>query len=352
MPSSADPKSVNWQQHRRAYVVSLLKARYGTYATPQTDFAYHLLPKLDEGKDYSFPQVIQKMTQQGIEGLFLWGMNPVVSAANARVVREALSKVKWMVAVDLWETETAAFWQAPGTDSRSVATEVFLLPAAASFEKEGSVTNSARLAQWRYKAVEPAGKAKPDLDIVTLLYEGLAEAYRREGGALPEAVTRLTWDYSGPKQEGISRPDPHRVAREYNGVAVADLVDSTGTLTAKAGSQLSSFAQLRGDGTTACGCWLYCGSYTEKGNMMARRSASDLQAWAFSRNGVGPGLLTAGFFITGPQSMPPENRAIPGGRSSGGTEPRGRETYRTADSRPGRTPLYHDTRRNRQALCA
>ncbi len=275
VPSSADPKSVNWQQHRRAYVVSLLKARYGTYATPQTDFAYHLLPKLDEGKDYSFPQVIQKMTQQGIEGLFLWGMNPVVSAANARVVREALSKVKWMVAVDLWETETAAFWQAPGTDSRSVATEVFLLPAAASFEKEGSVTNSARLAQWRYKAVEPAGKAKPDLDIVTLLYEGLAEAYRREGGALPEAVTRLTWDYSGPKQEGISRPDPHRVAREYNGVAVADLVDSTGTLTAKAGSQLSSFAQLRGDGTTACGCWLYCGSYTEKGNMMARGSASD-----------------------------------------------------------------------------
>ena len=121
VPSSADPKSVNWQQHRRAYVVSLLKARYGTYATPQTDFAYHLLPKLDEGKDYSFPQVIQKMTQQGIEGLFLWGMNPVVSAANARVVREALSKVKWMVAVDLWETETAAFWQAPGTDSRSVS---------------------------------------------------------------------------------------------------------------------------------------------------------------------------------------------------------------------------------------
>ncbi len=276
VPSSADPLSVNWQQHRRAYLVSLLKARYGAYATPQTDFAYHLLPKLDEGKDYSFPQAVRKMTEQGIEGLFLWGMNPVVSAPDARVVREALAKVKWMVAVDLWETETAAFWQAPGTDPRSVATEVFLLPAAASFEKEGSVTNSARLAQWRYKAVEPAGEAKPDLDIVTLLYEGLAEAYRREGGALPEAVTRLTWDYSGPKPGRVSPPDPHKVAKEYNGVAVADLVGSTGTITAKAGSQLSSFAQLREDGTTACGCWIYCGSYTEKGNMMARRSARDL----------------------------------------------------------------------------
>jgi formate dehydrogenase-N alpha subunit len=277
-PKSSDPKSLNWQGNRPKYMVSMLKAKYGAYATKENDFAYDLLPKLDDGKNYSFLPLFETMYKGGVEGLFLWGMNPAVSAPNSRMIRKALGNLKWMVAIDLWETETAAFWQAPEADPKSIKTEVFLLPAAASFEKEGSVSNSGRMVQWRYKAVEPVGEARSDLDIATDLYYDLADAYTKGKGALPEAITQLTWNY-GLKSPGgrlFRGPDPHFVAKEINGYAVSDITDpKTNAVLAKAGEQLPTFGLLQADGSTVCGCWIYCGAYTEKGNMMARRSPKD-----------------------------------------------------------------------------
>lgn len=277
-PKTAEPKSLNWWGNRPKYIVSYLKAKYGDFAAKENDFAYHLQPKIDDGKNYSFMSLMETMYKGGIEGCFLWGMNPAVSAPNSRMVRKALSKLKWMVAVDLWETETSAFWQAPEADAKSIKTEVFLLPAAASLEKEGSISNSGRNVQWRYKAVEPPGEARADLDIVTDLYFDLRDAYGKSGGALPEAITKLTWNYGmrSPGGRLFRGPDPHYVAKESNGYALADIVDpKTNAVLAKAGEQLSTFAHLQVDGSTVGGCWIYCGSYTEKGNMMARRSLKD-----------------------------------------------------------------------------
>ena len=54
------------------------------------------------------------------------------------------------------------------------------------------------------------------------------------------------------------------------------------------GKQLAGFAALRDNGTTSCGCWIYCGSYTEAGNNMARRDTTDpddtglYSKWAWS----------------------------------------------------------------------
>jgi len=51
---------------------------------------------------------------------------------------------------------------------------------------------------------------------------------------------------------------------------------------------LDGFAQLRDDGSTACGCWIYSGMWTERGNIMARRDATDPREqglapnWAFA----------------------------------------------------------------------
>ncbi|MDP2952498.1 MAG: molybdopterin dinucleotide binding domain-containing protein, partial [Chloroflexota bacterium] len=149
-------------------------------------------------------------------------------------------------------TETAAFWKRPGVDPAKISTEVFLLPAAASFEKEGSVTNSSRWSQWRYKAVKPPGEAEDDLWMMNKLALKLKELYTREGGPNAEAITKLTWDYGDP-------PDVHKVAKEINGY----------DLTTK--KLMAGFAALRDDGTTSCGNWLYCASYTEDGNMAARR---------------------------------------------------------------------------------
>ena len=95
---------------------------------------------------------------QYIHGLMCWGQNPAVGGASCDFERKTLANLDWLLCVDLWETETAAFWKPdgsggslgiPGTPPASIGTEVFLLPAAASYEKEGWIVNSARWSQWR-----------------------------------------------------------------------------------------------------------------------------------------------------------------------------------------------------------
>ncbi|MFC1935484.1 formate dehydrogenase-N subunit alpha, partial [Chloroflexota bacterium] len=252
-PKSNDPKSANWWQNYPKYIVSLLKAWYGDAATAGNDFGYQYLPKTTKPyNDYSWIGLFEAMYAGTIKGLMVWGQNPAVCGPNVNMERKALDKLDWLVAVDLWETETAAFWKRPGVNSSQINTEVFLLPAAVSFEKEGSVTNSGRWSQWRYKALNPPGEAEEDLWIINKLVLKLKELYNREGGPTEEAITRLTWDYG-------DTPDVHKVAKEINGY---DL--TTGEL-------LPSFGKLKDDGTTTSGNWLYCASYTEAGNMAARR---------------------------------------------------------------------------------
>lgn len=270
-PPSKMEKTISPWTSRPTHVISLLKAWYGDAATKDNGFGWEYLPKT--GANYSFIPLFEAMGAGTIKGLLCWGMNPAVSGPNSGMVREALQKLDWMVVVDLVETETATSWKAPGVRPSQNMTEVFLLPAAASMEKEGSLMNSARWMQWRYKAVDPPGQARSDLWIIDQLMHKLKELYATEGGPNAEAITNLTWDYGSP-------PDVHEVAREMNGY---DL--TTGKL-------LTSPGELKDDGTTSCGNWLWCGSYTEEGNMMARRDPVDPSgiglfsnwAWCFPCN--------------------------------------------------------------------
>ena len=246
MPSTISP----WTD-RPKHIVSLLKAWYADIA-PEEAFPY--LPKT--GGSYTWMHLFDAMGKGQIKGLICWGMNPVVSGPNSAKTIEDLSKLDWMVVIDLWETETAAVWKSPGADRTANDTEVFLLPAACSVEKEGCVTGSARWVQWRYKGANPPGDAQSDLWIINELALKLKELYAAEGGPNAEAITNLTWDYG-------DTPDVHQVAKEINGY---DLTT---------GSLLSSPAGLKSDGTTSCGNWLFCGSYTENGNMTARRDPVD-----------------------------------------------------------------------------
>ena len=252
-PTSADPNSANWWQNTPKYMVSLLKSWYGNAASPENDFGYHYLPKTSKPyTEYSYMALFEAMYAGAIQGLMCWGQNPAVSGPNSNMERKALENLDWLVAVDLWETETAGFWKRPGVNPADIKTEVFLLPAAASYEKAGSVTNSGRWMQWRYKTINPPGDAEADLWMINNLMLKLKELYAAEGGPNAEAIVNLTWNYGDPA-------DPEVVAREINGY---DL--TTGKL-------LSSFGSLKADGTTTAGNWLYCGSFTEEGNMAARR---------------------------------------------------------------------------------
>ncbi len=191
-PQTKDPKSLNWWKNRPKYIISFLKAMYGENATKENDFGYAWLPKLDEGQNASWLILFDQMAKGKIRGFFAWGQNPACSSANAGKVRKALENLDWLVNVNLFDNETGSFWKGPGKDPTKIKTEVFMLPCAASFEKEGSLTNSGRLMQWRYKAVNPPGQAMPDLEIMHELFMRVRKLYKEKGGAFPEPILNLS----------------------------------------------------------------------------------------------------------------------------------------------------------------
>jgi formate dehydrogenase major subunit len=271
-PVNPDPLSLNWWKNRPKYVVSLLKAWYGDAATPDNEFGYQYLPKIEyypdqvKTKNYSHIALFEAMEKGVIKGFMVWGQNPAVGGPNANQERAAMDKLDWMVVADMWHTETANFWKRPGANPADIKTEVFLLPALNSYEKEGSVTNSGRWMQWRYKAADGPGDAREDLWMVDQIARKLKELYSQEGGPNAEAITNLTWGY------GDDHPSPREVAKEINGYDVATK------------KQIDGFANLKNDGTTACGEWVYCGSYVEAekeptapipGNRASRRNLDD-----------------------------------------------------------------------------
>ncbi len=264
-PKSNDPNSANWWQNYPKYIVSLLKAWYGDASTADNEFGFNYLPKIEATKNYSHISLFEAMYAGDIKGFMVWGQNPAVGGPNANLERAALEKLDWMLVTDIWHTETSDFWKRPGVDPKTINTEVFLLPALNSFEKEGSVTNSGRWMQWRYKCADGPPDAVDDLQMLNLIMLKLKELYSAEDGPNAEAITKLTWDYG-------DHADVHKVAKEINGY---DL--TTGKL-------MDSFGGLKADGTTTAGNWLYTNSYVEPekepdapipGNRASRRSLDD-----------------------------------------------------------------------------
>jgi formate dehydrogenase major subunit len=150
-------------------------------------------------------------------------------------------------------------------------------------EKEGSLSNSGRWAQWRYKAIDPIGQSKPDADIANELYFRVKTLYQKEGGKFPAPILNLTWNYGEKDAQGkVHEVNIHNVAKEINGYYLEDVYDKTATppkLLGKKGDLVATFVHLQADGTTSSGCWIYSQSYTQKEgkiiNMMARRGKDD-----------------------------------------------------------------------------
>lgn len=254
-PTTNDPKSANWWGNYPKYLVSLLKAWYGDNATQANQFGFHNLGKCDKSENYSHISLFHAMYDRIIKGMMVWGQNPAVSSPNLNMSLAAMDKLDWLMVAELWETETAAFWKRPGVNSADIQTEVFLLPASCSYEKEGSITNSGRWMQWRYKAVDAPGDCRSDLDIIADLMARIIELYKAEGGPNAQAITDLNWDYG-------TEVDVQAVAKEVNGY---DL--TTGKL-------MTSFSGLKDDGSTTSGNWLYCNSFVEPENLDAFEKAN------------------------------------------------------------------------------
>ena len=268
----------------RDYMVSLLKAWWGDAATANNDFCYDYLPRLTG--DHSTYETVKAQMAGLCQGYFLFGQNPAVGSANARMQRMGLANLDWLVVRDLVMIESATFWQnGPEIETgemrtEDIKTEVFFMPAAAHTEKSGSFTNTQRMLQWHHTAVEPAGDARSDLwftyHLGRRIREKLAAADRVKAEAaetvLGEAqalemdrpILDLTWDY--PTEGPLDEPDSDAILAEINGCD-AD------------GKPLSSYTQLKSDGSTACGCWIYCGVRADGVNQADRRKPGREQNW-------------------------------------------------------------------------
>lgn len=285
------PNQLSYWQNYKKFHVSLMKTWWGDAATTDNNFAFDYLPKLD--KPYDLLQAIELMHQGKMNGYICQGFNVIASAPNKQKTTEALSKLKWLVIMDPLETETAEFWKPHGefhrVDPAQIQTEVFRLPTTCFAEERGSLVSSSRVLQWHWQGVEPPGKARSDIEIMSELFLRLKQAYVTEGGKFPDPIVNLTWPYAKP-----SSPTPEELAMEFNGKALADVLDPKDPtkVLAKKGEQLGSFGLLRDDGSTASGNWIWCGSWTQAGNQMGRRDNSDPTgigntlnwAWAWPAN--------------------------------------------------------------------
>ena len=266
-PKTNDPLSANWWQNKPKYMASFLKAMFGEAATKENDFGYSWMPKIDAGVTYSWLDIFDEMYKGNFKGFFAWGQNPACSGANSNKTRQALAKLDWMVNVNMFDNETASFWKGPGMKPGEIKTEVFFLPCLTSVEKEGSITNSGRWMQWRYAAAKPPRGPKGDGDIMVELFEKVRSLYESDG-KFTDPIKNFRWDYV---KDG--KYDPHAIAKLINGYFEQDVTIKDKSF--KKGTLVPSFAFLLDDGSTSSGNWLYCNSYTEKGNMAARREKKD-----------------------------------------------------------------------------
>ena len=275
------PNQMSYWQNYNKFFVSFMKSMWGDAATAENDWGYDWLPKLDIAQ-YDAMKMFDMLKNDEVNIYFCQGFNPILAFPNRGKMTEAFSKLKLLVVMDPLETETAAFWENHGiyndVDTASIQTEVLELPTTCFAEDEGATVSSGRWLQWHWPGATPPGQAQTDNWIMANIFQRVRKLYEEEGGKVPEPILNLTWDYADPLH-----PTAAELARELNGKALVDLPDGR-----RGGEQLSSFGELRDDGTTAAACWIYTGSWTEDGNMMARRDNSDPSGmgvhanWSFS----------------------------------------------------------------------
>ncbi|SMC36395.1 formate dehydrogenase major subunit [Janibacter indicus] len=266
-----------------AYTASLLKAWFGEAATQDNDFCFDYLPRLTGA--HGTYQTVMSMLEDEVEGYFVLGQNPAVGSAHGKMQRLAMTHLKWVVVRDFQLIESATFWK----DSPEIAsgelrtedidTEVFFFPAANHVEKSGTFTQTQRMLQWRHQAVQPPNDAQSELEFFHELGVRIRERLADSTDERDRPLLDLTWDY--PKDEH-GETDAEAVLREINGYHVSG---------ERAGQLLDKFADMKADGSTSGGCWIYTGVYAGGVNRSANRVPGQEQdetaaewGWAWPMN--------------------------------------------------------------------
>ncbi len=268
-----------WWNNFPKYITSLLRAWYGDAVGPHNEWGFHWLPKIVG--DHSQQTLTLAMNDGLVRGLFLLGQNVVMGGSNSKLIQRGLGKLDWLVVRDHAEIESANFWQKGhairGGELRpqDIGTEIFLMPAEIAGEKEGTFTNTHRLVQWHDKVIDGPGESRSELWFIHDLGRRLKALYADSTEPRDEPIRHITLDY--PVINGRGDISAEAVLREISGYSWPDR------------KQLSSLKELKDDGSTACGSWIYCGAFPRDDHNQTRSREPDPAAgpgthlgWAFA----------------------------------------------------------------------
>lgn len=263
----SEQTSTGWWHNFPKYAVSLLRAWYGDAGSKENGWGYEWVPKI-VGDHSQLPMTLA-IHEGVIRGMFVLGQNPAVGGHNSgQVVQRGFANLDWLVVRDFTETETASFWyrghpvKSGELRPEDIKTEVFLMPSSlAAGEKEGTFTNTHRLLQWHDKIIDAPGDNRSELWFMYHLGKRLKEMYVDSTSERDAAIRNLTWDYrvKGERQD----PAAEDVLKEMNGYTWPER------------KQVGSYKELKDDGSTACGAWIYSGVYPEEDHNQARSRTPD-----------------------------------------------------------------------------
>ena len=250
---------------RAKFLKNLLKAWFGDAATAENDYCFGLLPIRNSTQNDSIYVQFEKAIEGKMKCIYFSGQNPMVSNPNLGMVHRGMCHLDTVIYQDLYLNETAEFWKRPDNPEGSkeflkpadIQTEVIFLPACSYLEREGTMTNSMRMIQWRMAGPDKVGDSKPDYEIIDMLFRRIRELYATSTDPKDKPIQLLTWNYPN---------DGHMVEhimREVNGY---DL--TTGKL-------LNGIGEIKDDGTTNSGMWIYAGVMRDGGVHMAKRRGQE-----------------------------------------------------------------------------
>ncbi len=133
-------------------------------------------------------EMMHAAVNRTLRAMYIMGENPMLSDPNITHVEEALRTLDFVVAQDIFLSESAQLAHV-------------VLPAAASLEKDGTFTNTERRVQMLYPVLRAPGEALPDWQIIGALAEKLdGEAGTHAGsGALVLCLDRGDHGGDGPR---------------------------------------------------------------------------------------------------------------------------------------------------------
>ena len=239
---------------------NLLKAWFGDAANASNDYMFNALPIRNGTHNDSLYVMFEKAIEGIVKCIYVCGQNPQVSNANLTMINAGLKNLDTLIVQDVFVNETAAFWERPGDNPADIKTEVIFLPAASYLERCGTMTNSQRMIQWRMKGPDPVNMSRPDYWIIDKLWKRIRELYKDSTDPKDNIIKLLTWNYGDPENGEIY---VENVMKECNGYDLKD------------GHLLRGIREIRDDGTTMAGMWIFTGVYGDGVHMARRRGQED-----------------------------------------------------------------------------